>query len=486
MPSFWAVRKSSSPASPQHLRERLCEMPKNSHIYSPSNLRRLVRVPIAPDYDEACDALATHPEEQPEFGNRRKVRTEKVCFGTPTGHKNLRLDFLHSHNEDSDGSTTEESGLLSICEDVCLAAERPSKFLVIIMFRENRFLQVIISLLLSALKMSRLFIRLPGTFMVEDTRGEEGWYVSPVRGIFSDDYRELSRSLLDGLSRLPDRHIRSGSLAARPSMNEVRVEKNDIVSTEGADRLPAGPAREHSDDTDLRSRLKRVEDGVERIRRKLLMSAGYSKSGSTRGREESVVRPCRAFKLGKRRLLEEPVQPSRGERCQPPRSEAHAIGKSPCPPQASSRERPASVTQVSRAIERCVDSLCSKRLDDYADPASMSPHSRKAAVRLFDVISIDLECLRRQIRLVCHFLWIAWSLAQRVKLPGPPAVLVHLASHPLRQLSTQQLQPYPKCHHPVREEGGAFAADGRRNECDSYLACMTFTIAVLLTTPAVD
>ncbi|KAF4731874.1 hypothetical protein FOZ62_005949, partial [Perkinsus olseni] len=248
---------------------------------------------------------------------------------------------------------------------------------------------------------------------------------------------------------LPDRHIRSGSLAARPSMNEVRVEKNDIVSTEGADRLPAGPAREHSDDTDLRSRLKRVEDGVERIRRKLLMSAGYSKSGSTRGREESVVRPCRAFKLGKRRLLEE-VE----EEYKPSLPESTFSRSNPVV------ERPASVTQVSRAIERCVDSLCSKRLDDYADPASMSPHSRKAAVRLFDVISIDLECLRRQIRLVCHFLWIAWSLgdsvsdeswrvfapvaAQRVKLPGPPAVLVHLASHPLRQLSTQQLQPYPK------------------------------------------
>ncbi|KAF4718051.1 hypothetical protein FOZ63_008897, partial [Perkinsus olseni] len=213
---------------------------------------------------------------------------------------------------------------------------------------------------------------------------------------------------------LPDRHIRSGSLAARSSMPEVRIEKNDIVSTEGV-RLPAGPTREHSDDTDLRSRLKRVEDGVERIRRKLLMSAGDSKwgqspsstpnvgvrSGSTRGREEPVVRPCRAFKLGKRRLLEEPVQPSRGERCQPPRSKAHAIGKSPCPlepsPIVAAHERPDSVTQVSRAIERCVDSLCSKRLDDYADPASMSPQSRKAAVRLFDVISIDLECLRRQI-----------------------------------------------------------------------------------------
>ncbi|KAF4737643.1 hypothetical protein FOZ63_005512, partial [Perkinsus olseni] len=204
-------------------------------------------------------------------------------------------------------------------------------------------------------------------------------------------------------------------------MNEVRVEKNDIVSTEGADRLPAGPAREHSDDTDLRSRLKRVEDGVERIRRKLLMSAGYSKSGSTRGREESVVRPCRAFKLGKRRLLEEPVQPSRGERCQPPRSEAHAIGKSPCPPQASSRERPASVTQVSRAIERCVDSLCSKRLDDYADPASMSPHSRKAAVRLFDVISIDLECLRRQIRRELARLRTCGSAAGQTPRPSSSA-----------------------------------------------------------------
>ncbi|KAF4670995.1 hypothetical protein FOZ61_006813 [Perkinsus olseni] len=351
MPSFWAVRKSSSPASPQHLRERLCEMPKNSHIYSPSNLRRLVRVPIAPDYDEACDALATHPEEQPEFGNRRKVRTEKVCFGTPTGHKNLRLDFLHSHNEDgSDGSTvtssklTKKSGLSSICEDVFLAAERPSKFLVIMTPYD-----------LAAAVVTKM----------------------PV--VLAHPIPEYIHG--GGYQSLPDRHTRSGSLAARSSMPEVRIEKNDIVSTEGV-RLPAGPTREHSDDTDLRSRLRRVEDGGERIRRKLLMSAG----------------DAMAFKLGKRRLLEEPVQPSRGERCQPPRSEALAFGKSPCPLEASSRERGASPTQITRAIERCVDSLCSKRLDDYADLPSMPPQSRKAAVRLFDAISIDLECLRRQIR----------------------------------------------------------------------------------------
>ncbi|EER01574.1 hypothetical protein Pmar_PMAR000264 [Perkinsus marinus ATCC 50983] len=108
MSSYWAVRKSSSPASPQHLRERFREMPKNSHIYSSSNLRRLIRVPIAPDYDEACNTLATHPEDQPEFGNRRKVRTEEVTYGTPTGHKSLRLDFLQSH-EESDGSSVASS-----------------------------------------------------------------------------------------------------------------------------------------------------------------------------------------------------------------------------------------------------------------------------------------------------------------------------------------------------------------------------------------
>ncbi|KAF4723743.1 hypothetical protein FOZ63_027217 [Perkinsus olseni] len=432
MPSFWAVRKSSSPASPQHLRERLCEMPKNSHIYSPSNLRRLVRVPIAPDYDEACDALATHPEEQPEFGNRRKVRTEKVCFGTPTGHKNLRLGFLHSHNEDSDGSTVTSSKLVALR---------------------------------------------PGTESKPPGRPQS------ARPSQSSSRRRRGNKFV-----LPDRHIRSSSLAARPSMPEVRCEKNDIASTEGA-RLPAGPTREHSDDTDLRSRLKRVEDGVERIRRKLLMSAGDAKSGSTKGGEEPVVRPCRTFKLGKRRLLEEPVQPNRGERCQPLRSEALALGKSPCPPRASSGERLASVTEVSTAIQRCVDRLCSKRLDDYTDLASMPPHSRKAAARLFDVISIDLECLRRQIRQELARLRTCGSAEDQTPRPscnnrasrqsstttapalpqfaGPPsASAVGFSPTLLPTYHRREFDRADPWRHPVREEGGAVPADGRREECD--------------------
>ncbi|KAF4667476.1 hypothetical protein FOL47_003554 [Perkinsus chesapeaki] len=297
MPSHWAVRKSSSPASPQHLRERLNEMPKSSHIYSPSNLRRLIRVPIAPDYDEACNELASHPEEQPEFGNTRKVRTEEVCYGTPKAHKTLRLDFLQGHDED-----------LEDCND-------------------------------------RVSVDL----------GVIHRHAAGVRG--------------------------SASL-------EVRIGDIDDPYVKVA-MLQAGLSRQNSDNSNLRNRLKRAEDEIERIRGNLTTLRTVRTIDGDRGPREAsqyegvAVKP---FKLPSRRLVCE------GSHGKDTLEVAPTPWKPTVPP---SRDALLAVMRSSRNIEKCVDRVCSKRITDYVELSTMSPDCRKAVGRLFDVIAVDLDSLRQ-------------------------------------------------------------------------------------------